>query len=188
MLEELYLIRHAAPDRNTGVPYQIHPGPPLTEAGQREAAELAIWLETRGVEHVFASPFERTTQTAAAIIELLGIDVTFVEGLREGAPGEPMEQITTRVAAMLAQVEDSPLRCVTFVTHGACVKALLQHTTANRIDLVGHNYDSGNVAPTAGVWQGTRFDHMWRWELIWRPGQAQVLEQKTSGIGPSVLL
>lgn len=191
MLEELYLIRHAAPDRSTGVPYQIHPGPPLTEVGRREAVELAEWLEGRGVERVLCSPFERTTQTAAAIVDRLGLDVTFVEALREGAPGERIEQITPRVAELLAQVDDSPLRSVAFVTHGACVKALLEHTTLGRIDLKGHMYDNGNCAPTAGVWHGTRFDDMWRWELIWRPGQAAKpgeAVKKFFGLGQTVLL
>lgn len=177
MLDELYLIRHAAPDRSTGVPYQIHPGPPLTEAGRREAVELAGWLEGRGVERLFCSPFERTTQTAAAIVDRLGLEVTFVEALREGAPGEQMAQIVPRVADLLAQVDDSPLQRVAFITHGACVKALLEHTTMKHIDLSRHNYDHGNCAPTAGVWHGTRFDHMWRWDLIWRPEQKTLWEQ-----------
>ncbi|MBC8163143.1 MAG: histidine phosphatase family protein [Roseiflexaceae bacterium] len=171
MLEELYLIRHAAPDRFSGVPYQIHPGPPLTEAGRREAAALAEWLEGRGLEHLFCSPFERTTQTAAAIVDRLGLEITFVEALREGAPGEQIAQIMPRIADLLTQVEDSPLKRVGFVTHGACIQATLLHTTMHKIDLSGHRYDYGNCAPTAGVWHGTRFDHLWRWELIWRPAQ-----------------
>lgn len=186
MLDEIFLIRHAAPDRSTGVPYQIHPGPPLTEAGRAEAAELAIWLENRNVERVFCSPFERTTQTAAAIMDRLGLEVTFVESLREGAPGERSESIHDRVGGLLAQVEDSELRRVAFVTHGACVKAVLELTTDKKIDLKGHNYDFGNPAPTAGVWHGTRFDGMWRWELAFRPGQTG--EKKGSGIGKLVSL
>ena len=184
MLDELFLIRHAAPDRSTGVPYQIHPGPPLTEAGRAEAAEMAIWLEQHGVERVFCSPFERTTQTAGAIMDRLGLEVTFTELLREGAPGEQMTSIDARVGELLAQIEDSPLRKVAFVTHGACVKAILQRTTDNKIDLRGHNYDFGNPAPTAGVWHGVRFDYMWRWELAFRPSQ----EKPSLGVGKLVAL
>ena len=104
MLEELFLIRHAAPNRGAGIPYAIHPGPPLTDVGLKEASELAVWLENRGIEQVLCSPFERTTQTAAAIVDRLGLEVTFVDALREGAPGERMEQITARIAELIAQV------------------------------------------------------------------------------------
>lgn len=186
MLEELYLIRHAAPDRSTGVPYQIHPGPPLTEVGRKEAVEMAAWLEGRGIEQVLCSPFERTTQTAAAIADRLDVEITFVEALREGAPGERLEAIAERTAELLAQIEDSSLKRVAFVTHGACVKSVLEHTTLQRIDLKGHVYDAGNCSPTAGVWHGTRFDHMWRWELAFRPGQNE--KKGLLGFGKAVLL
>lgn len=186
MLEELYLIRHAAPDRGSGIPYQIHPGPPLTEAGRKEAAEMAAWLNGRGIERVLCSPFERTTQTAAAIADRIDVEISFVEALREGAPGERLEAITERIGELLAQIEDSPLKRVAFVTHGACVKAVLELTTLKRIDLKGHVYDYGNCAPTAGVWHGTRFDHMWRWELTFRPGQNE--KKGLFGLGKAVLL
>jgi 2,3-bisphosphoglycerate-dependent phosphoglycerate mutase len=80
-----------------------------------------------------------------------------------------MDQVRARVAELLAQVEDSPLGRVALVTHGACIRALLQHTTGSRIDLSGHVYDNGNCAPTAGVWRGTRADDRWTWELAFRP-------------------
>ena len=67
MLEELYLIRHAAPDRSTGVPYHTMPGPPLTPIGQQEAVQTAYWLDGRGIERLLASPFHRTRATAEAI-------------------------------------------------------------------------------------------------------------------------
>jgi 2,3-bisphosphoglycerate-dependent phosphoglycerate mutase len=190
MLEELFLIRHAMPDRAMRVPYNIPPGPPLTEQGKREAEELAEWLEGRGLEQLLVSPFERTSATAAAVVERLGIEATFVEALREGGPGESMDKIRARVAEVLAQVDDSPLQRVGFVTHGACVKALLEYTTLNRIDLRSHVYDHGNCAPTAGVWHGTRFDHMWRWELIWRPSAPtpEGIGSKLAAIGKCVFL
>lgn len=171
MLEELFLIRHAMPDRSQPIPYNIHPGPPLTEAGKQEAVKLAGWLHNRGIEQILASPFDRTSATAMAIADKLELDVTFVEALREGGPGEKMDKIRQRMAELLAQIEDSPLRRVAFVTHGACVRALLEHTTLSRIDLSKHVYDYGNCSPTAGVWHGTRFDQMWRWELVFWPAK-----------------
>jgi broad specificity phosphatase PhoE len=169
MLEELYLVRHAAPNRGLGVPYNVMPGPPLTEVGLQEAAVTARWLAGRGIQQVLASPFDRTRATAEAIGAALGLPVAFVEALREGGPGEKMDQIRERMAELLGQLDDSPLRCVALVSHGAPIRALLLHTTGERIDLKPHVYDYGNCAPTAGVWHGRRGDNCWLWELVYRP-------------------
>jgi broad specificity phosphatase PhoE len=169
MLEELYLVRHATPDRSIVMPYNVLPGPPLTPAGQQEAEQTARWLADRHVEHLLASTFARARATAEALSDAVGLPVTFVDALREGGPGENMEQIRARVAELLAQIEDSPLQRVALVSHGACIRALLQHTTDNRIDLAGHIYDNGNCTPAAGVWRGVRGDGGWKWDLAFRP-------------------
>jgi 2,3-bisphosphoglycerate-dependent phosphoglycerate mutase len=169
MLEELFLIRHAAPDRSTGVPYNIVPGPPLTAAGLQEAVQAAHWLKGRGIEQLIASPFQRTRATAETIAQALEIEFTLVEKIGEGAPGETMAQIRARMADLLEQLEDTALRRVALVTHGACVQTALQHTTHDRIDLTNHRYDHGNCAPTAGIWHGVRRDGVWTWELAFRP-------------------
>ena len=172
MLEEIYLIRHAAPNRGLGIPYQVLPGPPLTEIGHQEAGHTARWLVGRAVERLLASPFDRTRATAEAISGALGLPVNFAEALREGAPGEKLEDIRARMVELLAQLEDSPLRRVALVTHGAPIRGLLLHTTGDRIDLKPHAYDNGNCAPTAGVWHGRRGDNCWVWDLAFRPPPA----------------
>jgi 2,3-bisphosphoglycerate-dependent phosphoglycerate mutase len=169
MIEEYFLLRHAAPDRAANIPYAIPPGPPLTERGLEEAVEAAAWLRGRGLEHVFASPFERTRQTANIVAKVLDVPLTWCEALREGAPGESFDAIRARVVELLPQLDDGPIRRVGLVTHGAVVKALLLHTTNDRIDLRGHVYDYGNHAPTAGIWHGVRGEGGWRWELAFRP-------------------
>ena len=172
MLEELFLVRHAAPDRATGVPYHIHPGPPLTAIGEREAAATGAWLRDRGIEQLLSSPFIRTRVTAEAIARELELPLAFTEALREGAPGEKMDQIRARMAELLAQLDDSALRCVALVSHGAPIRALLEYTTGLRIDLKPHVYDYGNCSPTAGVWHGRRGDGCWIWERVFRPAIA----------------
>jgi 2,3-bisphosphoglycerate-dependent phosphoglycerate mutase len=169
MLEELFLIRHAMPDRSLGMVYNILPGPPLTAEGEREAERTAAWFAEQGVEHMLASPFARTRATAEAIAHAIDLPVTYVDALREGGPGETMAQIRERMVELLGQLEDSPLRRVALVSHGAPIRALLQHTTGDRIDLSVHVYDNGNCAPTAGVWHGVRGENCWKWELVFRP-------------------
>src|SRR6266516_5272807 len=104
MLEELYLVRHAAPDRASGVPYHTHPGPALTPIGEREAIQTGLWLRNRGIEQLFASPFLRTRTTAEAISLELELPITFAEALREGGRGEKMEQIRARMAELFGQL------------------------------------------------------------------------------------
>jgi 2,3-bisphosphoglycerate-dependent phosphoglycerate mutase len=169
MLEEIYLIRHAAPDRASGITYNVPPGPPLTAAGHREAAQAAEWLAARRPQHVFCSPFLRTMATAEAIVDRLGLPLTYVEALREGGPGEQHAAVRARIAELLTQLDDGPLASVALVTHGVCILALLQHTTGDKIDLSRHRYDYGNHAPTAGIWHGVRGEGNWRWDLAFRP-------------------
>jgi 2,3-bisphosphoglycerate-dependent phosphoglycerate mutase len=172
MIEELYLVRHASADRSISVPYNIVPGPPLTPVGQQEAAQAARWLAGRGVQHLLASPFARAMATAEVIAAGIALPVTRAEALGEGGPGETREAIRARVVDLLAQLDDGPMRCVALVTHGTPIKALLQHTTGDRIDLSGHVYDGGNSTPAAGIWHGVRDGQCWRWELAFRPAIA----------------
>ncbi|MEM8535644.1 MAG: histidine phosphatase family protein [Chloroflexota bacterium] len=169
MLEELYLIRHATPDRSMKIPYNVHPGPPLTADGRQEAVQTAIWLQDRSIEHLFASPFERTRETADIIVDRLGSPFTYLHALREGAPGETMDQIRARMVELFTRLDAGPLQRVAIISHGAPILTLLQHTTENRIDLSKHNYDNGNNTPASGVWHGFRDVTFWSWELAFHP-------------------
>ena len=169
MLEELFVIRHAEPDRTLAMAYNVLPGPPLTPRGREEAAQAAAWLAGQSVEYLFASPFERASSTADIIVDRLGLPITYTATLREAGPGETLDQVQARMGDLLAQLDDGPLRRVGLVSHGACVRGLLRHTTANRIDLRQHMYDYGNHAPTAGIWHGVRGQQGWIWTLAFRP-------------------
>jgi 2,3-bisphosphoglycerate-dependent phosphoglycerate mutase len=169
MLSELFLIRHAQPNRTSGIKYDVEPGPPLTDAGLIEAREAATWLATRRVEYLYCSPFARTAETADIIVDQLGLPITYTKALAEIGPGEQREKVRERVADLLAQVDSGPLQVVAFVTHGFCVKSMLLHTTNDTIDLAKHTYDYGNCAPTAGIWHGIRGEHGWQWEFAFRP-------------------
>ncbi|WP_262057828.1 bifunctional RNase H/acid phosphatase [Streptomyces sp. STR69] len=58
--------------------------PSLSPVGQDQAARAATELAARGtIQHIIASPLTRTRETAAAVAERLGLDVTIEEGLRE---------------------------------------------------------------------------------------------------------
>ncbi|MFJ9104296.1 bifunctional RNase H/acid phosphatase [Streptomyces sp. NPDC102405] len=58
--------------------------PALSDVGREQAARAAEALADRGtIQHILASPLTRTRQTAAAVAERLGIEVTVEDGLIE---------------------------------------------------------------------------------------------------------
>ncbi|WP_405643475.1 bifunctional RNase H/acid phosphatase [Streptomyces sp. NBC_00019] len=58
--------------------------PSLSDVGRGQAERVAAALARRGtVQEILASPLTRTRETAAAVAERLGLDVTVEDGLRE---------------------------------------------------------------------------------------------------------
>ncbi len=170
MVQEIYLLRHAAPDRASGVPYNIVPGPPLTAVGRNEALQAGRWLAQHIINAVYVSPFARTRQTAAIVSEHVVAPFAYVDGLREGGPGEDHAAVTRRVTSFLDTIHGHKQQHVLLVTHGCCVLATLQVTTQGQIDLNGHTYDYGNKSPTAGIWHGVaRGDGTYTWQLAFTP-------------------
>jgi ribonuclease H / adenosylcobalamin/alpha-ribazole phosphatase len=55
----------------------------LTERGQAQAAAAAQRLADREIEVIISSPLRRTQQTAAAVAEVLGLEVTVDDGFAE---------------------------------------------------------------------------------------------------------
>ncbi|GBF80000.1 histidine phosphatase family protein [Aphanothece sacrum] len=57
--------------------------PPLSEDGIIQAKQLAKRLQFEKINHIFASPFLRTIQTAHQIAETLNLDIKLESGLGE---------------------------------------------------------------------------------------------------------
>lgn len=77
------LIRHAETDWNTLGLLQGHADIPLNETGRAQAESLAMALEGKRVEVVYASPLSRALETARAIATRRGLTVTARDDLRE---------------------------------------------------------------------------------------------------------
>jgi broad specificity phosphatase PhoE/ribonuclease HI len=88
----------------------------LTERGEAQAAAAAQRLAATGIEVIVSSPLRRTQQTAAAVAERLGLEVTidegFVEtdfGAWEGSTfGEISKQSPDELRAWLADPQVAP--------------------------------------------------------------------------------
>ena len=83
------LVRHAESLWNASERWQGHGDPPLSERGFEQARQCAERLSAlRGrIDRLVCSDLLRTRQTAAAIAEVLGLEVRPTEKLRELAIG-----------------------------------------------------------------------------------------------------
>ena len=114
----LILARHGQTDANIRMVLDsLPPGPPLTELGLRQAADLAEELAVEPVVGVYASTAVRTQQTAAPVAARHGLDVRVVEGLHEvflgdleGTSGdEPIARFVVVLRAWQAGDLDRPI-------------------------------------------------------------------------------
>lgn len=84
----LVLARHAVTAQTGPLLSGRAPGIDLSETGRAQAKALGTRLAGLPVAAVYASPIERTTQTAAAIADEHGLEVLPLEGVLEADYGE----------------------------------------------------------------------------------------------------
>jgi probable phosphoglycerate mutase len=82
------LARHAVTAQTGPQLSGRQPGIDLSEEGRRQAEALADRLADLPVAAVYASPIERTTQTARAVAERHGLEVQALDGVLEADYGE----------------------------------------------------------------------------------------------------
>jgi probable phosphomutase (TIGR03848 family) len=83
-----FLIRHASCDSIGRYLSGRMAGVPINDTGRREAAALAERLRTTGLAAIYASPLERTRETAGAIAAQSGLAVTIAPEFIEVEFGE----------------------------------------------------------------------------------------------------
>ncbi|HEY3261956.1 MAG TPA: histidine phosphatase family protein [Pseudonocardiaceae bacterium] len=80
----LLLVRHGQTESNVNVVLDsLPPGPPLTQLGRQQAAELAERLAAEPVTAVYASTALRARETAAPVAARHGLEVRVTDGLHE---------------------------------------------------------------------------------------------------------
>jgi probable phosphoglycerate mutase len=91
---KLLLIRHGqTPGNVLGQLDTAHPGPGLTELGERQAAAMARSLANEQIGALYASTLVRTQITAAPLSRLQGLEVEVLGGLHEIEAGS-LEKFT----------------------------------------------------------------------------------------------
>ena len=155
----IFLTRHAEPDRAryAHIPYHIPPGPPLTDKGLQEAAELGEYLRAAGTATILSSPLERAWRTASIAAEACGVSPVLDYTLAEWRPEENDQGLQSRMqeafsAGMkLAREKTAP---VALVSHGAPILALLRWLGVPEGTIERYRiYDHRCLLPTAGAWR-----------------------------------
>jgi broad specificity phosphatase PhoE len=96
----LLLIRHGqTPGNVLGQLDTAHPGPGLTELGQRQAAALARALANEQIDALYASRLVRTQVTASPLARARGLEIQVMDGLHEIEAGA-LEKLTDHESHM----------------------------------------------------------------------------------------
>lgn len=82
---ELFLIRHAdaIPEADEIIPSGVYDNLPLSQVGRKQAIALAERLKDIRFDVAYSSPLRRCQETAAPLVEPLGLTPTIVEGIKE---------------------------------------------------------------------------------------------------------
>jgi probable phosphoglycerate mutase len=87
---ELFIVRHAdaIPEADEIIPGGIYDDLPLSSIGREQARALAERLGNTGFNAIYSSPLKRCLETAAPLVERLGLEPVIVADLAEIRLGE----------------------------------------------------------------------------------------------------
>ncbi len=147
---ELLLIRHGLPVRVDEGTVEGPADPDLSERGLAQAAALADWLVGEAIDAIWVSPMRRAAQTAAPLVQRLGLPLTIEEGIAEfdrdagsyipiedlkaandprwnEVPEQPEHFQAVVVSAVERIVAAHPRQRVAVVCHGGVINAYAGH-------------------------------------------------------------
>lgn len=179
-LPVVFLARHASPDwSRTDIRYDIPPGPPLTAAGEEEAARLGEFLANQGVVKLYASPMERTRRTAEIAAGVAAIPWQESHEIGEWRREEQFNAVLERVYPFWQQAceESRSIGPIALISHGGPVLSLLEKLKVDPQELTHYRnqFDHRNPLPPAGAWVTTRdaLDSYWDVRLVFAPNPVQ---------------
>ncbi len=174
---KIFLTRHASPEWDRkDIPYDIHPGPMLSAKGEKEAGELAAFLDLQGVTRLYHSPFERAAKTARIVAAANGIPAIEEPGLAEWRMADELESsVRQRMVSVFERAarESAESGPIGLVSHGGPIALLLQELGIDRQELAKYRtmFDTTNPLPPAGAWEVERQagERGWRFRMAFKP-------------------
>jgi len=174
---KIFLIRHASPDWNLKhIPYDIHPGPPLSPKGEQEAEALAAFLKAEGAVKLYYSPFERSARTAQIVSAINKIPALEEKRLAEWrAVDEKENKVSERMSLLFEEIsrESADIGPIALVSHGSPIAILLLALgmEKNKLFEFRKKFDGSNPLPPAGVWaaEWKEENKMWDLNLLFIP-------------------
>lgn len=177
----LFLARHATPDwARTDLRYDVPPGPPLTAAGEAEAARLGEFLRGQGVARIVHSPLERARRTAQIAAQVAGVAAHEELGAAEWRRDEPEAVVLERFRTLAEGLLDESRRAgpMAIVSHGGPIYFMLRHLHVPQAELdhYRNRCDHRNPLPPAAAWSVTRdaFDVAWQVRLAFSPSPLEM--------------
>ena len=182
-MTKIFLVRHASPDWNLRhIPYDIHPGPPLSPKGEQEAGALAEFLKAQGTVKLYHSPFERSTRTAQIISTNNNIPSMEEKRLAEWRQVDEMgDKVSERMSLVFDEIsrESAGIGPIGLVSHGGPIAFLLLALgmEKDKLSEFRKKFDSSNPLPPAGVWAAEwNEDHkIWNLNLVFIPTRKEDL-------------
>jgi broad specificity phosphatase PhoE len=99
----IILVRHGETDANRAECFAASDEIPLTDAGRRQALEVARRLEAEfRPRHLLSSPFARARETSEIIAGALAVEIEILEGIHERNFGCLKGHPYARMAEMMA--------------------------------------------------------------------------------------
>ena len=176
-MTKIFLVRHASPDwKLKHIPYDIHPGPPLSPKGEQEAEALADFLKAQGVVKLYYSPFERSARTAQIVSNRNGIPCMEEIRLAEWrSVDEKEDKLNERMALVFDEIskESAAIGHIGLVSHGSPIAFLLLALglEKDKLSQFKKKFDGSNPLPPAGVWSAewNADKNTWNLDLIFVP-------------------
>ena len=154
----------------TNIPYDIHPGPPLSPKGEKEAEALAEFLKAEGIVKLYYSPFARSARTAQIILARSAIPCLEEIRLAERrAAHEKTDKVAERMALVFEDIarESAVIGPVALVSHGGPIACLLLSLGIGKEPLseFRKKFDGTNPLPPAGAWAAEWNEEAKTWDL-----------------------
>ncbi|MBM2826726.1 MAG: histidine phosphatase family protein, partial [Dehalococcoidia bacterium] len=155
---ELWLVRHAEPDRSQADPDALSSDPPLSELGIYQAFRLAERVKNSEITAVYSSPYRRTMETANIIANSCGLPVTTLADVSEiqlyahRPPDSIVSVLKQTMAKYRDEIEHAFMETGRWTAFPFCetglefrrritgaIEELVRHHLSQRVVLVTHN-------------------------------------------------